>query len=115
MRPTADRHSPCLLPHTGRHLAAKAGIARFERAPSLNGEPLLAAALGDLAAAHLRGGSATATPQFGLPCAGCANPACRRILQPVAPYTKGPAGGPSGEWPTAAVGASLQGRATPCD
>jgi ferrochelatase len=103
-------------PPPRRHLASKAGIRRFERAPSLNGEPLLGAALGDIVAAHLRGGRAAETPQFGLPCAGCANPACRRILKPVGPYSKGPAGGLSGEWPSDADAAALRARgAEPCE
>ena len=64
------------------------GITRFERAPSLNGEPLLSDALASLVGEHLASGAATATPQYAVNCAQCVNPTCRTIINPVAPYTK---------------------------
>lgn len=68
--------------------ALKCGIERFERAPSLNGEPLLSDALAQLVGSHLEAGTPTATPQYAINCAQCTNPACRTILNPVAPYVK---------------------------
>lgn len=67
--------------------AAKAGIRRFERAPSLNAEPLLTAAQAALVRAHVAGG-AVASPQFRLNCAGCVRPECRGIPSPAGPYSR---------------------------
>jgi ferrochelatase len=64
-------------------VAAKAGVKRFVRAPSLNDEPLLTTAQAELVAAHLASGRATATSQYGIHCAGCTNPECRTIINPV--------------------------------
>jgi ferrochelatase len=121
------------------HAAREAGIARFERAPSLNGEPLLALAQAQLVAEHLRSGAPAATPAYALNCHGCTNPACRTILNPVAPYEKmrdgfgkgaaaaagaaaaggkgkGKAGEPVPPWPSAADLEALRARGgTPCD
>lgn len=55
--------------------------AQFQRAPSLNDEPLLFDALAELAADHLQGGK-LCTPQYALNCANCVNPQCRSILNP---------------------------------
>jgi ferrochelatase len=68
-------------------LAHKAGIARFERAPSLNDEPLLATAQAALLREHLDARTAARSPQYALNCAGCTNPACRTILNPAHPYS----------------------------
>ncbi len=66
----------------------QAGITQFERAPSLNGEPLLTKAQTELVLEHLASGQAVASPQYAINCAGCINPACRTMLNPVAPYCK---------------------------
>lgn len=115
------------------HAAKEAGIARFERAPSLNGEPLLALAQAQLVEAHLRSGAAAASASYALNCHGCVNPACRTILNPVAPYEKlrdgfgvggGAAAAAGGKqaaarvplWPSAADLAELRARGgKPCD
>lgn len=95
--------------------AHKAGILQFERAPSLNGEPLLTAAQAELVRDHLAGGHVS-SPQYPLNCAGCVNPACRSVLNPVGEdgrtpgayaklrdsYTPGGCGAiPGSPWPTA--------------
>jgi ferrochelatase len=117
------------------HAAREAGIARFERAPSLNGEPLLALAQAQLVEAHLRSGEAAATPAYALNCHGCTNPTCRTILNPAAPYEKlrdgfcaaagatpaaagkgGKRGAPVPPWPCAGDLDALRARgSTPCD
>jgi ferrochelatase len=70
------------------HLAAESGIKHFRRAPSLNDEPLLADAMAQLVAAHLKKGDEVCTEQYGLNCAGCTNPICKSVVNPVAPYQK---------------------------
>jgi ferrochelatase len=65
--------------------AAKAGVRHFRRAPSLNDEPLLSQAQAELVASHLASSRATATDQYGLTCAGCTNPECRKIVNPIDP------------------------------
>ena len=69
------------------HVAAKAGVVHFHRAPSLNDEPLLADAMADLVATHLRE-EELHTAHYPLNCAGCTNPICRSICNPIRPYTK---------------------------
>lgn len=64
-------------------VAAKAGVKHFHRAPSLNDEPLLTTAQAELVASHLASGRATATEQYGIACAGCTNPECRTITNPI--------------------------------
>jgi ferrochelatase len=71
------------------HLAKEVGIGRFERAPAFNDDPGFQDALADIVAEHLRSGEAC-TKQYGLRCPGCANPECRNILNPVAPYDRTP-------------------------
>jgi len=73
------------------HLARKVGITQFKRAPALNGEPLFQDALAAIVLEHLESGLACTT-QYGLRCPGCANPQCRNILNPVAPYRRTPVG-----------------------
>lgn len=68
-------------------LAHKVGIAEYRRAPALNDLPLFLDALADIAAEHLTTGEAC-TRQYGLRCAGCVNPQCRNILNPVAPFKR---------------------------
>merc|ERR1711907_346180 len=67
--------------------AHQVGIETFKRAPSLNGSLLFQEALGDIVADHLRSG-AVSTPQYGINCAGCVNPTCRVIMNPIAPYVR---------------------------
>lgn len=62
--------------------AAAAGIARFVRAPALNDEDLLTTAQAELVRDHLRA-QTPSTSQYPLNCAGCTNPTCRSILNPV--------------------------------
>jgi len=67
--------------------AHEAGIEIFKRAPSLNGSPEFQAALADIVSNHLNSGE-VATPQYGINCAGCTNPSCRIILNPVGDYNR---------------------------
>jgi hypothetical protein len=59
-----------------------------------------------------------ATRAYALHCPGCTNPACRTIVNPVAPYAKAREANPvcSGAgWPTPGDVAALQARGTePC-
>jgi ferrochelatase len=68
-------------------LAHEVGISSYKRAPALNGLPLFKDALAEIAAAHLASGEACSS-QYGLRCAGCVNPQCRNILNPVAPFRR---------------------------
>jgi ferrochelatase len=70
-------------------LAHQVGIERFERAPSLNGDPDFQDALADIVLQHLRSGEACSR-QYGLRCPGCENPQCRNILNPVTDYDRTP-------------------------
>lgn len=69
------------------HLAAESGITNYRRAPALNDMDVFLDALADVVAGHLRAGEAC-TGQYGLRCAGCINPQCRNVLNPVAPYKR---------------------------
>lgn len=100
------------------HEAAEAGITHFKRAPSLNDEPLLSQALAECVTEHLLGGQAS-TPEYALNCAGCTNPACRTVLNPVVPYAPLRAANADctvPRWPTAADAAALRANAArgPC-
>jgi ferrochelatase len=64
------------------HLAAKAGITRFVRAPAPNDHPLFLDAMADVVLEHLAQGE-PASRQYALHCPGCTNPECRRLLNPV--------------------------------
>ena len=68
-------------------LAHEAGISNYKRAPALNGLPLFQDALAEIVAEHLASGEACSR-QYGLRCAGCVNPQCRNVLNPVAPYKR---------------------------
>lgn len=68
-------------------LAHEAGISNYKRAPALNGMPLFQDALAEIVAEHLASGEAC-TKQYGLRCAGCVNPQCRNILNPVVPFKR---------------------------
>lgn len=67
--------------------AAAAGVTHFHRAPSLNDEPLIFDAFADIVKTHLAAGE-VATPQYAIACAGCSNPICRSVCNPIKPYTK---------------------------
>ncbi|MCA9838208.1 MAG: ferrochelatase [Trueperaceae bacterium] len=68
-------------------LAHEAGISNYKRAPALNGMPLFQDALAEIVAEHLASGEAC-TKQYGLRCAGCVNPQCRNILNPIVPFKR---------------------------
>ena len=68
-------------------LAHEAGVSKYKRAPALNGMPLFQDALAEVVLDHLKSGE-PCTKQYGLRCAGCVNPQCRNILNPVAPYRR---------------------------
>ena len=69
------------------HLAAESGITNYKRAPALNDLDVFLDAMADVVSSHLRSGEAC-TGQYGLRCAGCINPQCRNVLNPVAPYKR---------------------------
>lgn len=69
-------------------VAHKVGISNFIRAPSLNDESLLTDAMTDIVHTHYNNKLAVESTQYSLNCAGCINPACRTILNPIVPYTK---------------------------
>lgn len=60
------------------HLAREAGITHYVRAPALNDAPRFLDALATIVAEHLRAG-ARASRRYATRCAGCRNPACRRV------------------------------------
>ena len=107
---------PSAPPQYG-HLAAKAGITNFVRAPALNDEPLLARAQAEVIAGHLARGVPAETPQYALNCPTCDNPACRTVLNPVggewnnARALRDPA---APKWPTEADVAALKARTSEC-
>jgi ferrochelatase len=59
----------------------------FKRCPSLNDEPLLFKAQADIVKQHLDT-KELHSPAYPLNCAGCTNPMCRTIVNPIKPYTK---------------------------
>lgn len=67
--------------------AQEAGIELFQRAPSLNGSETFQDALADIVTTHIESGEAC-TLQYKLNCAGCTNPTCRHIINPVASYQR---------------------------
>jgi ferrochelatase len=63
-------------------VAHKAGITHYRRAPALNDRPLFLDGLAHIVRDHL----ASAEPhssQYPMRCAGCTNPQCRNILNPI--------------------------------
>ena len=64
------------------HVAREAGITSYKRTPALNERPLFLDALADLVRGHLASGALHGS-QYPLRCAGCVNPQCRRVLNPV--------------------------------
>jgi protoporphyrin/coproporphyrin ferrochelatase len=63
-------------------VAHRVGITEYRRAPALNERPRFLDALADIVHQHLRSGERHST-QYPLNCAGCTNPQCRNILNPV--------------------------------
>ncbi|KAG3102699.1 Ferrochelatase [Phytophthora idaei] len=67
--------------------AEAAGITGFKRCPSLNDEPLLFKAQADIVKEHLDSNELHSSA-YPLNCAGCTNPMCRSIVNPIKPYKK---------------------------
>jgi len=65
--------------------AEKAGIEHFWRAPSLNGMELISQAQAELVQEHLASGE-VCSEQYKINCAGCVNPMCRSIVNPIKKY-----------------------------
>ena len=63
-------------------VAHQAGITEYRRAPALNDRPRFLDALAEIVRDHLRSGETYST-QYSTRCAGCTNPQCRNILNPV--------------------------------
>lgn len=64
-------------------VAHEVGITEYRRAPALNDRPRFLDALAEIVNEHLHSGAAHST-QYPMRCAGCTNPQCRNILNPVA-------------------------------
>jgi protoporphyrin/coproporphyrin ferrochelatase len=64
-------------------VAHEAGITHYRRAPALNDRPRFLDALAEMVRDHLKSG-AVYSSQYSTRCAGCTNPQCRNILNPVA-------------------------------
>jgi protoporphyrin/coproporphyrin ferrochelatase len=63
-------------------VAHEAGITHYKRAPALNDRPLFLDGLAQIVKDHLDSGVAYSS-QYPVRCAGCTNPQCRNILNPV--------------------------------
>lgn len=63
-------------------VAHHAGITHYKRAPALNDRTMFLDGLAQIVSDHLTGGAPHST-QYPLRCAGCSNPQCRNILNPV--------------------------------
>ncbi|MFL5403655.1 MAG: ferrochelatase, partial [Gemmatimonadales bacterium] len=63
-------------------VAHESGITHYKRAPALNDRPPFLDALAEIVHDHLQSGTAHST-QYPTRCAGCTNPQCRNILNPV--------------------------------
>lgn len=63
-------------------VAHEAGITQYVRAPALNDRPLFLDGLAQIVREHLASGLAYSS-QYPTRCAGCTNPQCRNILNPV--------------------------------
>jgi len=68
-------------------LAHEVGIARYVRAPALNGLPSFQDALAAIVHEHLAAGE-VCSRNYGLRCPGCVNPQCRNILNPIGPFRR---------------------------
>jgi len=69
-------------------VAHQAGITHYKRAPALNDRPLFLDGLAQIVKEHLASGLAHSS-QYLTRCAGCTNPQCRNILNPVGRTVKG--------------------------
>jgi ferrochelatase len=63
-------------------VAHEVGITNYQRAPALNDRPRFLDALAEIVRDHLTSGVSHST-QYPMRCAGCTNPQCRNILNPV--------------------------------
>jgi ferrochelatase len=63
-------------------VAHEVGITQYRRAAALNDRPRFLDALAEIVHDHLRSGAAHSS-QYRTRCAGCTNPQCRNILNPV--------------------------------
>lgn len=63
-------------------VAHQAGITHYERAPALNDRPLFLDGLAQIVKDHLTSGTPYSS-QYPVRCAGCTNPQCRNIVNPV--------------------------------
>ncbi|HEX3234763.1 MAG TPA: ferrochelatase [Gemmatimonadales bacterium] len=63
-------------------VAHHSGITHYKRAPALNDRPAFLDALADIVREHLSSGQPYTT-QYTTRCAGCVNPQCRHMLNPV--------------------------------
>jgi ferrochelatase len=63
-------------------VAHEVGITQYVRAPALNARPRFLDALAEIVKDHLRTGDTYST-QYTTRCAGCINPQCRNVLNPV--------------------------------
>jgi ferrochelatase len=63
-------------------VAHRSGITHYERAPALNDRPRFLDALAQIVRDHLVSGEIHSS-QYSTRCAGCTNPQCRNILNPV--------------------------------
>jgi ferrochelatase len=68
-------------------VAHHAGITHYKRAPALNDRPLFLKALAQIVRDHLASGEPHSS-QYLTRCAGCVNPQCRHILNPVGQEVK---------------------------
>jgi len=64
------------------HVAKNVGITWYQRSPALNGRAVFLDALADIVREHLASGAVHGS-QYPLRCAGCVNPQCRKVLNPV--------------------------------
>jgi ferrochelatase len=70
------------------HVAQQAGITYYRRAPALNEHTEFMDALADIVHGHLASG-AVHSSQYPLRCAGCVNPQCRKVVNPVGAAASG--------------------------
>jgi protoporphyrin/coproporphyrin ferrochelatase len=63
-------------------VAHEVGITQYERAPALNERTRFLDALAEIVSEHLQSGTPHST-QYPVRCAGCTNPQCRNILNPI--------------------------------
>jgi protoporphyrin/coproporphyrin ferrochelatase len=71
-------------------VAHEVGITQYERAPALNERTRFLDALAEIVSEHLQSGTPHST-QYPVRCAGCTNPQCRNILNPVRLSLQSPA------------------------